>query len=87
MIQCASWSSLPGVHARIKPFGRFCFGRSVRANHVVTGTVNVIGQICIRNMRVRANHARNAVTEHYFLHISGFFSSSVVIKRYCHGVT
>ena len=85
-----AWRSLPCIRARIVPLRRFRFARRVRANRNVSTTlgffvkhVNVSGQVCVRNVRMRANEALISIAEHHFLHVRGFHATAIVIKRDC----
>jgi hypothetical protein len=85
-----AWRSLPCIRARIVPLRRFRFGRRVRANRNVFTTlgmfiqdVNFYGQVGIRHTGVRANEALNPVAEHDSMHVRGFNTTAIVIKRDC----
>ena len=81
-----AWRSLPCIRARIVPLRRFRFARRVRANRnafTVFQDVNVSGQVCVRNVRMRANEALISIAEHHFLHVRGFHATAIVIKRDC----
>jgi hypothetical protein len=78
-----AWTAFPRIRARIVPLRRFRFGRRVRANRNVffVKHVNVLGQVCLRHMVVRANEALNPVAEHHWTHNRSFHTTAIVIKR------
>jgi hypothetical protein len=45
--------------------------------------VDISGQVCIGNVRMRANEALNPVAEHDSMHVRGFHATAIVIKRDC----
>ena len=77
------WTAFPRIRARIVPLRRFRFGRRVRANRNVffVKDVDVLGQVCLRHMGVRANEALNPVAEHHWTHNRSFQTTAIVIKR------
>ena len=80
-----TWFSLPCIRVRIVPLCRFRFACRVGANRseefTVFQDVDVLGQVCLRNVRMRANEALDAIAEHDRMHVRGFQATAIVIKR------